>query len=60
MKHGSILNGNIGLRRVSSQWKSTSMGRMIQFNTSSPYDNARRRPRRWNKAQAILRNSQAS
>jgi adenylate cyclase len=23
LKHGSILNGNIGLRRVSSQWKST-------------------------------------
>ena len=23
MKHGSILNGNIWLRRVSSQWKST-------------------------------------
>ncbi|AMS43969.1 ClbS/DfsB family four-helix bundle protein [Aminobacter sp. NyZ550] len=37
-----------------------SMGRMIQFNTSSPYDNARRRLRKWNKAQAILRNSQAS
>ncbi len=24
LKHGSILNGNIGLRRVSSQWKSTA------------------------------------
>lgn len=37
-----------------------SMGRMIQFNTSSPYDNARKRLRKWIKAQAILRNSQVS
>jgi len=36
------------------------MGRMIQFNTSSPYDNARKRLRKWMKAQAILRNSQVS
>ncbi|WP_210210108.1 hypothetical protein, partial [Shinella sp. WSJ-2] len=25
LKHGSILNGNIGLCRVSSQWQSTSI-----------------------------------
>ncbi|WP_210173814.1 hypothetical protein, partial [Rhizobium sp. Root268] len=25
LKHGSILNGNIWLRRVSSQWKSTKL-----------------------------------
>jgi hypothetical protein len=36
------------------------MGRMIQFNTSSPYDNARKRLRKWIKAQAILRNFQVS
>lgn len=29
-----------------------TMGRMIQFNTSSPYDNARGRLRKWKKAQA--------
>lgn len=28
-----------------------TMGRMIQFNTSSPYDNARGRLRKWKKAQ---------
>lgn len=28
-----------------------TMGRMIQFNTSSPYDNARGRLRQWRKAQ---------
>lgn len=28
-----------------------TMGRMIQFNTSSPYDNARARLRKWKKAQ---------
>lgn len=27
-----------------------TMGRMIQFNTSSPYDNARKRLRKWKKA----------
>jgi hypothetical protein len=26
-----------------------TMGRMIQFNTSSPYENARRRLRKWAK-----------
>ena len=30
-----------------------TMGRMIQFNTSSPYDNARGRLRRWKKSQAV-------
>lgn len=30
-----------------------TMGRMIQFNTSSPYANARGRLRKWKKAQAI-------
>lgn len=29
------------------------LGRMIQFNTSSPYDNARKRLRRWKKAKGI-------
>ncbi|WP_145643861.1 hypothetical protein, partial [Neorhizobium alkalisoli] len=29
LKHGSILNGNIGLRRVSSQWKSTAYGKIL-------------------------------
>lgn len=29
-----------------------TMGRMIQFNTSSPYENARTRLRKWKKAQA--------
>lgn len=32
-----------------------TMGRMIQFNTSSPYDNARRRLRKWKNAQAARR-----
>ncbi|MBB6097966.1 hypothetical protein HNR42_001389 [Deinobacterium chartae] len=31
-----------------------TMGRMIQFNTSSPYDNARARLRRWLKDNRIL------
>jgi hypothetical protein len=30
-----------------------TMGRMIQFNTSSPYDNARGRLRKWKKAQEV-------
>ncbi len=34
-----------------------TMGRMIQFNTSSPYDNARRRLRKWKNAQAARRSS---
>lgn len=31
-----------------------TMGRMIQFNTSSPYVNARGRLRRWQKARALV------
>ncbi|WP_342588365.1 ClbS/DfsB family four-helix bundle protein [Phyllobacterium phragmitis] len=30
------------------------MGRMIQFNTSSPYDNARGRLRMWRKVKTSL------
>jgi len=32
-----------------------TMGRMIQFNTASPYANARRRLRKWLKAESRLR-----
>jgi hypothetical protein len=33
LKHGSILNGNIWLRRVSSQWKSTDRRKVCFRNT---------------------------
>ncbi|MFQ1064874.1 ClbS/DfsB family four-helix bundle protein [Bordetella trematum] len=32
----------------------TPQGRMIQFNTSSPYANARVRLRKWKKANGIV------
>ena len=34
-------------------YESYPLGRMIQFNTSSPYDNARKRLRRWKKARGL-------
>lgn len=34
-------------------YESYTQGRMIQFNTSSPYDNARKRLRRWMKAKGL-------
>ncbi|MEB2848474.1 esterase-like activity of phytase family protein, partial [Endobacterium cereale] len=34
LKHGSILNGNIGLRRVSSQWKSTPIASLTTGSLS--------------------------
>ncbi|MBL0372731.1 ClbS/DfsB family four-helix bundle protein [Rhizobium sp. KVB221] len=42
-KHNEALYG----RPWYEKW---TMGRMIQFNTASPYDNARGRLRRWSKA----------
>lgn len=35
-------------------YRTYPLGRMIQFNTSSPYDNARKRLRRWKKARGLV------
>ncbi|MBD9627004.1 ClbS/DfsB family four-helix bundle protein [Ensifer sp. ENS06] len=36
-----------------SWYEKWTMGRMIQFNTSSPYENARGRLRKWRKSKAV-------
>ncbi|WP_210287233.1 hypothetical protein, partial [Allorhizobium borbori] len=38
LEHGSILNGNIRQRRVSSQWQSTSRPSRGDFRYSEGYD----------------------
>lgn len=40
-----------------SWYEKWTKGRMIQFNTSSPYANARGRLRKWLRAQRVLKNS---